>query len=304
MDTFVSFEIAYRKKILPEYIAALKKIMKQAPSRSIIEKKLLDLAKQYNIDYQNLLSESFIDVESKLYTAYVEELEKQLKPFFKYEKKMYKFGTDAQGLTLFEKTTKSWLNLRELNYQNTKWIWSYYEKDGINLSQRIWKHAAATSRDVQEIILRSMQTGMSSRQVANQIIKTQPQQEIVIPKWLQTELEDISSPDQALKMVQNYIKKTMRYNATRIARTEINKAYRGSYKNMVQQFDFVKAVKWNLSETHPFIGCACEHYATQNEYGLGEGVFPKDECPISSHPHCKCYLTTVLGDVEEFLDDI
>lgn len=65
---------------------------------------------------------------------------------------------------------------------------------------------------------------------------------------------------------------------------------------------YVEGIKWNLSAAYgskmPYCDI-CDEYATQNYYGLGQGVFNKSDLPLQ-HPNCICYMTSVVTkDLED-----
>ncbi len=87
-------------------------------------------------------------------------------------------------------------------------------------------------------------------------------------------------------------------SALRIARTEMAQAFRAGTIEEYNSLDFVEAVKWNLSLSHRPSGCMCETQSRQDLYGLGPGVYPKNEVPPIPHPHCLCYLTAEINKDE------
>lgn len=179
-------------------------------------------------------------------------------------------------------------------------LWKYYEKDGLKLSERIWKHAKDLSRQLQKQILLSVQTGMSARRLADQILQTAEQQ-IAIPKYLQKQMAS-ADPERIARQIEKYIRKKQRYNAMRVARTEIQRMWRADYVQLAKQLPFVKGIKWNLSASHPKVDI-CDEYATA-DVGLGPGVYPPEAVPNMghpAHPNCICYLTAVLEPIEELV---
>jgi hypothetical protein len=94
-----------------------------------------------------------------------------------------------------------------------------------------------------------------------------------------------------------------KYNATRLARTMSNHAYQKAYQMTTEKNPFVEAYQWNngTSNTCPL----CIDLATQDRFGLGNGVFPKNEVPLD-HPNGFCYITSIMSsrdDVDQALLD-
>ncbi len=90
-----------------------------------------------------------------------------------------------------------------------------------------------------------------------------------------------------------------RYNAERIARTEIARAY-GAGEDLAQTQDTdVIAERILLSSRHPEPDI-CNFHAQADLYGMGPGVYPVNrKPPYPFHPHCMCIKVRVYkGEVE------
>jgi hypothetical protein len=83
------------------------------------------------------------------------------------------------------------------------------------------------------------------------------------------------------------------YNAERIARTEIARAYgKGSFARINDDPD-IEAMRWELSSAHS-ITDICDFHAGLDGYGMGPGVYPKNNYPAyPAHPHCTCLVLPV-----------
>ncbi len=89
------------------------------------------------------------------------------------------------------------------------------------------------------------------------------------------------------------VQEKARYNAERIARTEMARAYADGQMNRYINDDDVVALKWTLSSRHPRYDI-CDFYANADLYGLGKGVYPKNKFPmLPAHPHCMCRISPV-----------
>jgi hypothetical protein len=89
----------------------------------------------------------------------------------------------------------------------------------------------------------------------------------------------------------------LKYNAERLARTEINNAYREGAVQSARRTPWVKGLKWNLSGSHPKPDI-CDEWATQDIDGLGPGVYKWENVPLD-HPNGLCHLTDVLVEKSE-----
>ncbi len=99
----------------------------------------------------------------------------------------------------------------------------------------------------------------------------------------------------AQRALQNAIQEKSRYVAERIARTEAARARYDAFIARYGEDDSVVAYRWKLGSRHPAEDI-CDMYAHADLYGLGAGVFPKDQAPVNpAHPHCLCHYAPVYA---------
>jgi hypothetical protein len=87
-----------------------------------------------------------------------------------------------------------------------------------------------------------------------------------------------------------------RYNAERIARTEMTKAYGdASFSDALYDEDII-GVQFLLSSAHGAEDYdICDVHCGADLYGMGAGCYPKTSAPkYPFHPHCMCGLTTIM----------
>ena len=81
-------------------------------------------------------------------------------------------------------------------------------------------------------------------------------------------------------------------NALRLARTEVNQAYRYADVQRIQNLDFVVGIEIKRSNT--YYDCdICENL---------KGRYPKDFEFVGWHPNCRCSVSTILATREEFIN--
>lgn len=86
------------------------------------------------------------------------------------------------------------------------------------------------------------------------------------------------------------VREKMRFNANRIAQTEIQRAWMMEQAKEIMEDDDLQVVRFALSSSHPSPDI-CDVYASQDAYGLGAGLYPKGKAPIPPlHPFCRCRL--------------
>ena len=89
------------------------------------------------------------------------------------------------------------------------------------------------------------------------------------------------------------IKSKARYNAERIARTEMARAYGVGFQERLSEDQDAVGYQSILSSRHP-VRDICDFHAEADLYGMGRGVYPKHSGPpYPYHPHCTCVLRPV-----------
>lgn len=147
-----------------------------------------------------------------------------------------------------------------------------YYRDGLQLSDRLHRLSDESLKVIEDVIVQGVTEGVSARELA-------------------TRLQDAMGKAGSA---------TPRYNAMRIARTEINNAYReGHAQSLIDPTtgelkEWALGIRWSLSLSHPEADI-CDVWAAHDE-GLGPGVYSPGTLPVD-HPHGLCFTTTELVDV-------
>lgn len=104
---------------------------------------------------------------------------------------------------------------------------------------------------------------------------------------------ETNNPERIAEAVKIAMQEKARYNARRIARTELARAYvEGEYTKYLPDND-VMGFKICLSSNHP-VTDICDLYATADLFGMGSGIYPRDKMPrLPAHPHCRCSIVPV-----------
>jgi len=88
----------------------------------------------------------------------------------------------------------------------------------------------------------------------------------------------------------------IRYNAERISRTELARAYNEGVNARFDDDDSVTGYKWSLSSRHVFTD-ECTLFA-ELDNGAGPGVYRKDDFPtLPAHPNCMCIKDPHYGEM-------
>lgn len=96
-------------------------------------------------------------------------------------------------------------------------------------------------------------------------------------------------------------RKKVDYNAQRLARTMITHAYQESFVALTKNNPFIEGYKWITSGGHR-VCPLCIDRETTDQYGMGPGVFPKDELPLD-HPNGMCTFEIVVIMSEKEIAD-
>jgi hypothetical protein len=106
-------------------------------------------------------------------------------------------------------------------------------------------------------------------------------------------VEDAAGQALLEKRLQVAFFERMRYFASRIARTELHRAYMNAEAVRLMLDDSVEFVQ--VRRAPPADACICSLMAGRDLYGLGAGIYPKAQAPKPPyHPHCRCVVSPRL----------
>lgn len=142
-----------------------------------------------------------------------------------------------------------------------------------NLSSAIWGDNKATIKEINKLIAKGVMEQKSVYEIAKSVEK------YVNPNVIN---------------MQKYpgFRKKIDYNAQRLARTTIQHAYQKAFVDATLHNPFIEAYRWVTSGGHN-VCTLCVERETEDHYGLGEGIFPKDKLPLD-HPNGNCTFEVVI----------
>ena len=151
---------------------------------------------------------------------------------------------------------------------------------GLNLSAKLWKQSQTYKDSLEATISTAVEKGMSA---------------ITLSKKLSQYLKDW--PSLQADYQEKYGKATKcydcEYRSIRLARNEINLAYRTAEQERWRKFDFILGYKVKLSHSHP-------RYDICDEL---QGDYPKDFKFTCWHPNCLCYTVPIVMSEDEYWSD-
>lgn len=153
----------------------------------------------------------------------------------------------------------------------------------------IWEIEEGMRRMLSQTVAKGIAQGKSAFDIAKDI---EPYLRMDSASWARYKRET----DEIVKGVRMR-RSRISYEATRLARTEINHAYREANYMAAERAPWVKGVRWRLSGSHRIYDI-CDIWAYRDRFGLGRGIYPPMETP-RDHPNGLCYTTNELVPISE-----
>ncbi len=148
-------------------------------------------------------------------------------------------------------------------------------KDKRTLSARIWNYGKDFEKDIQYVINQAILEKKSAIELAKDLEKYVKDPAKRTIDWG--------------KCYPRLKTKKVDYNAMRLARTSINHSYQTATIQSSQMNPFIEGIKWLSAFAHGRTCDLCIERATTDQYGLGVGIFPKDDVPLD-HPNGLCTM--------------
>lgn len=166
---------------------------------------------------------------------------------------------------------------------------------GLNLSRRVWKYTSQFKNNIELGIDVSLAEGISAQKLSREL-----RQNLLEPEKLFRRVRDKHGNLQLSKAAKAYhpgqgVYRSSYKNAMRLARSEINMAYRDADNLRWGQLDFVVGYEVKLSNNHTLNG--------QPFYDICDilaGKYPKSFVFNGWHPQCRCFKVPILQDPDEF----
>lgn len=164
-------------------------------------------------------------------------------------------------------------------------------QDGWTLSGAIWGYNKRTQEDLSKIISIGTAQGKSAIEIARELEQYVDPSARKPAKTIQSWRYDKAGN----KIKDKVYFGRVDYNALRLARTLISHAYQQSFENVNRNDPFVVGYRWLTSNFHGRVCEICRGRAETDQFGLGVGVFPKDQLPLD-HPNGMCTFEAVIPD--------
>lgn len=150
--------------------------------------------------------------------------------------------------------------------------------NGMGLSERLWNQSKGYKEEMEFAISSAIEKGTSAVKLSKRISKY---------------LQDFPSlkHDYKEKFGKAVTCHDCEYRSIRLARSEINMAYRTAEQERWKQFDFVLGYEVKLTQNGHHVPDICDDLA---------GKYPKDFVFKGWHPNCMCYVVSILKHDDEY----
>lgn len=149
---------------------------------------------------------------------------------------------------------------------------------GMSLSTKLWQQSDDYKSELESAVSCALQKGTSA---------------VTLSKQLSQYLKDFKSLQNDYKELYGEAAniKDCEYRSIRLARSEINMAYRSAENERWKQMDFVVGFEIKTTQNRKHVADVCDEL---------KGKYPKDFEWTGWHPNCMCYKIPILKTEEEF----
>jgi len=175
-----------------------------------------------------------------------------------------------------------------------KFTHSFMGKDGLQLSDRLWRIDNHAREVVGGAIQSSIIQGHSASQATNNLLNNGAP----VPAALRNKIDNANAGTVGRIASRSLLTGTgsPRHNAMRVFRTELNRAHGEAYMMSGEGTEDFGGWRYLLSPRHPEPDI-CNMHARVNKHGLGAGVYPsRKRTPWPAHPNTLSYVEIVFKD--------
>jgi len=168
---------------------------------------------------------------------------------------------------------------------------------GLKLSERVWKLKGPLKFEIEQILQLGVVDGRGAAQIARDLTRHLQEPDKLFRRIAEAKTGGLklSKAAEAYNPGRGVYRSSYK-NALRLARNEINKAYRLAQYDRIQSLPFVTGIKISLSGSHPDRmpkGDICDEL---------QGIYPKTVKWSGWHVMCMCRVTSVLASDKEIGD--
>lgn len=174
---------------------------------------------------------------------------------------------------------------------------------GLGLSERVWKYTEEFKTAIELGIDVAVGEGRSAGQLSRDL-----RQYLQAPDKLFRRVRDKGGNLRLSKAAKMYhpgqgVYRSSAKNAERLARTEVNMAYREAEYLRWQQLDFVVGFRVMLSNNHTTTDSKGKKVPLTDICDELAGDYPKTFKFLGWHPQCRCVVVPIMSDYDEYNND-
>lgn len=174
---------------------------------------------------------------------------------------------------------------------------------GLGLSQRVWKYCGDLKETLELGIDVALGEGGSAQRLSKELRSFLQE-----PERLYRRVRDKGGNLRLSKAAKLYhpgqgVYRSSAKNAQRLARTEINMAYRESEYLRWQQLDFIVGFRVMLSNNHTTTDSKGKKVPLIDICDELAGDYPKTFKFLGWHPQCRCFVVPIMADYDEYNKD-
>lgn len=174
---------------------------------------------------------------------------------------------------------------------------------GLGLSQRVWKYTEEFKTALELGIDVAVGEGRSAAQLSRDL-----RSYLQAPDKLFRRVRDKGGNLRLSKAAKMYhpgqgVYRSSAKNAERLARTEVNMAYREAEYLRWQQLDFVVGFRVMLSNNHTTTDSKGKKVPLTDICDELAGDYPKTFKFLGWHPQCRCVVVPIMSDYDEYNND-
>lgn len=175
--------------------------------------------------------------------------------------------------------------------------------EGLGLSERVWRYAGELKDAMELGIDVALGEGKSAQELSRDL-----RSYLQEPHRLYRRVRDKGGNLRLSKAAKLYhpgqgVYRSSAKNAQRLARTEVNMAYRESEFLRWQKLDFVVGLRVMLSNNHTTTNSKGEKIPLVDICDELWGDYPKTFKFTGWHPQCRCFVVPILSDYDEYNQD-
>ncbi|MBK9440734.1 MAG: hypothetical protein IPN53_05205 [Comamonadaceae bacterium] len=169
-------------------------------------------------------------------------------------------------------------------------VQSFTAADGLKLSDRVWRLDQGAKEALTRAVGRAVVAGWDASKASAQFMYSGQ----AVPGDVRARLAGAKAGELVRQADLLTGDGGEVWKADRVFRTEINRAHGTAYMAGAEKTPGFVGFRFLLSPRHPRPD-VCDHFANQNLYGLGKGVYPSAKaCPWPAHPNTLSFVEMVF----------